>query len=80
MYKVVTIELIDDVELESDITFYRYVIKSNKSMITGCRHGTESEVRNFVEFFVGTLNQKYKSSTQSEKIYKPVVSDPFYYF
>jgi phosphoserine aminotransferase len=77
MYRIKSIECVDELNIESSSSWYRYVIYNENNTITGVRSGTKSEVQKHARLCAILLNSKYKKG--KEKIYKPVqLNSPAY--
>lgn len=76
MYKIKSLELADDIEMQSGKTWYRYIIANEYSTINGLRAGSRAEVLQHARLCTMTLNKKYKSG--KVKLYKPVNNNVFF--
>jgi hypothetical protein len=66
MYRISSIEKVDQPGPGASGHWYRYVISNNHgNTITGQRAGTRKEVTRFVQDCVHHLNQKYRFSSRS---------------
>jgi len=74
MYKIISIEHADDVSLNSEQNWYRYMIANEFNVISGLKVGTKAEVSKHARLCMLSLNQKYKSPKKKRptKYYKPV--------
>ena len=76
MYKIKSVEIANDINMEPGQTWYRYIIGNEFNTITGLRPGSKSEVLRHARICTMLLNKRYKSG--KVKIYKPINHDVFF--
>lgn len=61
MYQINIIEIVEPLNVQSNKTWFRYIISNNQNTITGYRCGSKNEVQRFAKDCVTSLNHKYPS-------------------